>query len=428
MQAGIPHQFIRGKYMMENVTRFIPFKPPDDHFDNVTAKPDLAMYPHSAVIATIYITTSVIGILGNSLVIIGVFFSPKLRTPTNVMIVNLAVSDLLTCLALPFQTAGVLSPPNQYPLPDFVCTIVGGITYLSYCCSAINLLLIAIIRTYVITRSTRVTALNSHKKQLSFAIFAWILACIYMFVPVYSFNLTEFTYYPPYRQCYTRPTSRSDYLHYYLAGLTGVHLVIILGCYLRIWLFVRRQRNHLQSYIGNGNGSVDQTLKKHLSRREINLTVNLFTVVLVFTLCTIPQAVVFFIKGFVLAGLYTTAILYVNNCINPVLYAFKHPVYTKLFKKLVDQVFSIRDERMLESSTDANDTSQRRASNNRCNTDEAFRSASAEFAEENVTSRSRESSCESQKIELDLRKMENGEHCNQCYDNRSTYITEEQWV
>ncbi|XP_003724875.2 C-C chemokine receptor type 8 [Strongylocentrotus purpuratus] len=307
--------------------------------DNETDVYDL--YPHSLVIAAIYLFTSIFGILGNSLVVVGVIVTPKLQTPTNVLIVNLAIADLLTCMILPFQMYGILSDGYMFPR---VCGFIGGVIYVTFTCSAVTLVLIAINRCYVITKNIRTpVGLNTHKKQIFLAILSWILACLYNYIPIYVFKFTEYSYYPPYKQCFTSPTETSDFYHNFLALLIGSHIIIMLGCYIRILVHVRQQRKLFHVFFGSSRSQniERQHHIKRLSQREVRVTKNLFSIVIAFICCTIPTAVAFATPGVLLSGIYTTAILYFNNCINPVVYAFRHPVFKKFFKRLLMRTLQI---------------------------------------------------------------------------------------
>ncbi|XP_781363.2 nociceptin receptor-like [Strongylocentrotus purpuratus] len=298
------------------------------------------LYPHSIVIAAIYLFTSIFGILGNSLVVVGVIVTPKLQTPTNVLVVNLAIADLLTCMVLPFQMYGILKDGDTFMR---ACSFVGAVHYVTFTCSAVTLVLIAINRCHVITKNIHTpVSLNTHKKQQLFlAILSWILACLYNYIPIYVFKLTEYAYYPPYKQCFTSLTETSDFYHYFLAVLIGSHILIMLGCYIRILVHVRQQRK-LLLYFGSSRSQVEQQQHiERLSQREVSVTKNLFSVVIAFICCTVPTAVTFAIPGVRLAGIYTTAILFFNNCINPVFYAFRHPVFKKFFKRLFVRTLQI---------------------------------------------------------------------------------------
>ena len=60
------------------------------------------------VFAALCVLISVVGTVGNLSVVVCMAMSKKLRTVTNVFVVNLAVADLLSCLSLPWQAVAVL--------------------------------------------------------------------------------------------------------------------------------------------------------------------------------------------------------------------------------------------------------------------------------------------------------------------------------
>ena len=94
-----------------------------------------------------------IGLLGNALVIASVIISKKLRTTTNILVVNLAVADLLDMRFLPFPDGRARQ--QLYPLPEIVCKVVAGVLSLGLSVSISTLSAIAFLRWYVITKSIR---------------------------------------------------------------------------------------------------------------------------------------------------------------------------------------------------------------------------------------------------------------------------------
>eukprot|EP00057_Strongylocentrotus_purpuratus_P024664 XP_011679138.1 PREDICTED: delta-type opioid receptor-like [Strongylocentrotus purpuratus] len=116
--------------------------------------PTIAFH-HRVIVASVLAGLAIIGLFGNALVIFSVITTKKLRTVTNVLVVNLAVADILTCSSLPFQMAGLLRQTARYPIPEIICAIVAGVGFTSVCCSASTLVAIGFVRWYVITRSIR---------------------------------------------------------------------------------------------------------------------------------------------------------------------------------------------------------------------------------------------------------------------------------
>ena len=77
-------------------------------------------YGQRIAISIMLLTISAVGIVGNTVVILAVVFSRKLRSITYSLIVNLACADLLTCLSLPLHVVAVLSR-GGWPLPTWIC-------------------------------------------------------------------------------------------------------------------------------------------------------------------------------------------------------------------------------------------------------------------------------------------------------------------
>ena len=75
---------------------------------NITEVSVVAFH-HRAIVASILIALTPFGLFGNALVIVAVVVAKKLRTITNILVINLTVIDLVTCLFFPFISAGLLS-------------------------------------------------------------------------------------------------------------------------------------------------------------------------------------------------------------------------------------------------------------------------------------------------------------------------------
>ena len=74
----------------------------------------LQTYPERVVTASILLLISLINIIGNSMVILAVVFSKKLRTSTNVFVVSLSSADLLAGVAAPMSAVALLSPGDHW--------------------------------------------------------------------------------------------------------------------------------------------------------------------------------------------------------------------------------------------------------------------------------------------------------------------------
>ena len=106
--------------------------------------------PLLAVILGVYGTLIIVGAAGNSLVVLAVIRKAAMRTARNVFIINLAISDLVLCLATtPLTLVELLT--QYWPLGDtpFLCKLVGTLQATSIFVSTISITAIALDRCQV---------------------------------------------------------------------------------------------------------------------------------------------------------------------------------------------------------------------------------------------------------------------------------------
>ncbi|XP_018013907.1 neuropeptide F receptor-like [Hyalella azteca] len=109
-----------------------------------------------ATLLLVYGAVITVGVAGNSLVVLAVIRKPAMRTARNVFIINLAISDLVLCLATtPLTLLEIV--PQYWPLGDtpFLCKLVGTLQATSIFVSTISITANALDRYYVILRPTR---------------------------------------------------------------------------------------------------------------------------------------------------------------------------------------------------------------------------------------------------------------------------------
>ncbi|XP_018011085.1 neuropeptide F receptor-like [Hyalella azteca] len=109
-----------------------------------------------AALLLVYGAVITVGVAGNSLVVLAVIRKPAMRTARNVFIINLAISDLVLCLATtPLTLLEIV--PQYWPLGDtpFLCKLVGTLQATSIFVSTISITAIALDRYHVIIHPTR---------------------------------------------------------------------------------------------------------------------------------------------------------------------------------------------------------------------------------------------------------------------------------
>ncbi|XP_030853088.1 rhodopsin, GQ-coupled-like [Strongylocentrotus purpuratus] len=323
------------------------------HPGNSTETPVISFH-HRAIVASVLIALTIIGLFGNGLVILSVIVAKKLRTVTNILVVNLAFADLVTCSLQPFLSLGLLSQTGRYPLHEAVCATVAGVMFTCLCSSGSTLVAIAVVRWYVITRSVRAyQGIHTPKKIVTVVVNIWILSVAFMVVPpVLGFGTLGYSKY--YGLCsFSDTNSYYFYSVIFQAILLVTALLLNVTFYILILRHVVRHNRQIQNMIGIIEISRSSTLQgcqneassvprgrrppkiQAINKMEVEITKNLFIVVCVFILCFLVHSVNLVIPGTSIASLYGYIILLANSVVNPIIYGLKHPNFQGVFKNIL---------------------------------------------------------------------------------------------
>ncbi|XP_072018747.1 G-protein coupled receptor moody-like [Amphiura filiformis] len=341
---------------------------------------DLLIYSYGEriFVAICWLLISIFGTLGNSLVIVAVLLSRKLRTVTNVFVVSLAVADLLTSLFLIWSVFALLGR-NGWPLPqaEWFCIAGGFMIFTCTGASLWNLAAISVNRLLLIT-----IPLPTYRKIYKPRNLA-IMVTIVWFIP-FSVCLAlplagigGFGYDEQHSTCSDLDNHPEGETFHRAQTVTfyPIPLITIITCYSFIFRRVRRhlkqQRNNEElktvpsttsagsstaitsSGVSSGSVSgqsshqdVDATIVKkktpsnrtqRINKMEMDITKNLFLVVCAFLLFLSPYFIALFIPGSDYFLLYGGIIVLANSMINPVIYARRHPHFKVVFGCMIQR-------------------------------------------------------------------------------------------
>ncbi|XP_030847087.1 G-protein coupled receptor moody-like [Strongylocentrotus purpuratus] len=231
-------------------------------------------YPQRIVIASILCLVTVVGIIGNSHVVLAVLLCQKLRSSTNWLVVNLGMADLVTCLFLPFNVVAMLSK-NGWPIAEWICVMTGGVTLTCLGTSIISLALIAHNRWVLLTRP-RYTfySIYSRRNIVAMVILSWMYPLLLVIVPPMA-GLGKLGYSENYKTCH-QDTSLSNSNYYSLIAAVGVIVpasIIIVIMYVLIYRTVSSHNKALGKRLAESREaetfSLDRTsLNMSTSRTE----------------------------------------------------------------------------------------------------------------------------------------------------------------
>ncbi|XP_051970555.1 atypical chemokine receptor 4-like [Xyrauchen texanus] len=127
----------------------------------------------------VYTLALILGLAGNSLVIFVYLSHKRLRTMTDVFILNLAFADLLLLLTLPFWAADAV---NGWEIGIAACKITSALYTTNFSCSMLLLACISIDRYRALARgSTAVHAPgrnNANRQRIIVCLLVWALAIL----------------------------------------------------------------------------------------------------------------------------------------------------------------------------------------------------------------------------------------------------------
>ena len=337
-----------------------------------TKEAALSNYNERILLALISLVIALFGFLGNCLVILSVALSRKLRTATNVYVVNLSVADLCTCLFLPWHMVALLCTEG-WPLPDWICAITAAVSIIFVGSSILTLACIALNRLYLITQpKDKYRSFYTLRNLLVTTILTWILPTLTVCLPL-AFGIGSLGYDPQYTRCGPQHLTEADNLHDMIIAsvLYPIPLVIIIYCYSKIFVHIRRHTKTMSAKISSANSEISSSsfpksskapptqntsqpnlnnsiappapkppaqqssIQKGLSRRQVEITKNLFYVVCAFIICLTPYSVGLMVPGSDHFVPYAGAILLLNSCVNPIIYQIKHPYFRSTFSAIL---------------------------------------------------------------------------------------------
>lgn len=127
----------------------------------------------------VYTLALILGLAGNSLVVLVYLFHKRLRTMTDVFIFNLAFADLLLLLTLPFWAAEAV---NGWEIGTAACKITSALYTTNFSCSMLLLACISIDRYRALARGSTTTNAparnNAHRQRIIMCLVVWGLAIV----------------------------------------------------------------------------------------------------------------------------------------------------------------------------------------------------------------------------------------------------------
>uniref|UniRef100_A0A096MGP8 G-protein coupled receptors family 1 profile domain-containing protein n=1 Tax=Poecilia formosa TaxID=48698 RepID=A0A096MGP8_POEFO len=273
---------------------------------------------------------SVLTVILNLLVIVAISHFRQLHTPTNVLLLSLAVSDFLVGLLMFFQ---IILINGCWFLGDIICVLYQYLGFIVASTSVQNMVLISIDRYVAICDPLHYpTKVTLKRTQVSVSV-CWTCSLVYSTV-----ILKEDLQQPGrFNSCVGECT--------FEIGLTGfivdllltflLPVIVIIILYVTVFVVAVSQIRAMRSHVA----AVSHQRSGKPKKSEIKAARTLGVVIVVFLLCLCPYFCVSVLSPesifSSLSGAYLLILYYVNSCLNPLIYALFYPWFRKSIKIIV---------------------------------------------------------------------------------------------
>ncbi|XP_056301370.1 trace amine associated receptor 13e [Danio aesculapii] len=285
------------------------------------------------VVYLILASAMTVTILGNSMVIISIAHFKQLQTPTNILVMSLALADLLLGLVvMPFSM--IRSVDGCWYYGETFCLLHSSFDMFLTSVSIFHLIFIAVDRhqavCYPLQYPTRITISIAWLMVM----ISWSMAALYSYGVVYSkANLEGLEEYIESMYCMGGCTLLFNALWGAIDTLVAFFLpcFVMIGLYAHIFMIAKKHARKL----GEANQHDNENVFKSSRRSERKAAKTLGIVVGAFIMCWLPFFInslmdpyinfstpVALFEAFVWLG-------YMNSAINPIIYGLFYPWFRK---------------------------------------------------------------------------------------------------
>ncbi|TRZ02397.1 hypothetical protein DNTS_025765 [Danionella cerebrum] len=299
----------------------------------------------------IYILIFLTGVFGNLLTCTVITKDRKMRTPTNLYLFSLAISDLLVLLfGMPLEIYDLW---QNYPFPfaESICCFKIFLFETVCFASVLNVTVLSVERYIAVIHplKTRYAITNKHAQRVIAGVWALSLLCA---IPNTSLHGLQYQYLPEkVQESATCNLLKPKWMYNLVIQITTllfycVPMMMISVLYLMIGLTLGRGQKQRKDKLGIHHGSDSWNI--HMAgRRRRQVTKMHFVVVLVFAICWAPFHIDRLLWSFITSWtdhmynifefvhIISGVLFYLSSAVNPIIYNLLSSRFRERFQALV---------------------------------------------------------------------------------------------
>ncbi|XP_035287197.1 trace amine-associated receptor 13c-like [Anguilla anguilla] len=272
-------------------------------------------------------------VCGNLLVIISICHFKQLQTPTNFLVLSLAMADFLVgVIVMPLYFTMWIDPWRCFDI--LYCTTFKVAAYYFTCISIYNVALITLDRYLALSNPFHYSMKMTVNVTLRMIAILWLYSLIYSMVLLYfNGDITDMKADITCGECSVTVNKVWAIVDFIIAFVLPCSMIVIIN--LKIFAIAKKHANKIRSVRKcpkNDHGSMASERKAAKS---------LGILVAVFLLCLVPYYVSAFVdiyfrnKSVHLAISITAPLVYLNSSINPIIYALFYPWFQRSVKLIL---------------------------------------------------------------------------------------------
>ncbi|KAM9496175.1 trace amine-associated receptor 13c-like [Clarias gariepinus] len=291
----------------------------------------------SAVYILLYVCSAAVVLLtvcGNLLIIISVFYFKQLHTPTNMLVLSLAVSDFLI---------GALVMPPMFIWTTESCWIFNKYYCMSYfiidsvltSLSIYHIALIAVDRYLALSNPFLYTKSISTRTMTIVVSSNWCASMTYIIALGYFNRIFTSSVMCP-GECYVFLNEVWSVIDLVITFIFPLSVIIIL--YIRVFIIAKKHATAIRE-LNNHTRPKTQKITSHSMKSERKAAKVLCILVCVFLVCLLPYFIYSLLGNVIELQTETfqkvLIMFYFNSTINPFIYALFYPWFRKCIKLII---------------------------------------------------------------------------------------------